>query len=104
MVDRGFIVRDMQGSPLRVVGSVLDATESRKAMKRIKEQNKILRDIAWEQSHLVRAPLARFKGLLDMLMQEDFSVLSQDEILELMNTSYLELDQIIRGIVQRSAT
>src|SRR5690606_5357492 len=99
----GFIVRDPSGAAIRVVGSALDATESRTAMKKIKDQNKILRDIAWEQSHLVRAPLARLKGLLDMLESGDTSILSADEIIQLMSVSYEELDSIVRSIVHKSA-
>ena len=102
MDDRAFIVRDASGQANRVVGSVLDATESRASLKRIKQQNKLLREITWDQSHLVRAPLAKIKMLLDLLKPDSFSEWGQEEILQHLDNSYEELDQIVRQIVRKS--
>ncbi|WP_262886832.1 PAS domain-containing protein [Mucilaginibacter humi] len=43
-----------------------DITERMNYLTAIEEQNKQLRDIAWSQSHIVRAPLARIIGLTEM--------------------------------------
>lgn len=102
IVDRGFIVRDANGSALRMVGSALDVTKTRHALKKIKHQNRLLKEIAWDQSHLVRAPLVRMQGLLDLLKMEDPSIISSEKILQLLYASTDEMDQIIREIVKKS--
>lgn len=102
VIDRGFILRDEEGKATRMVGAVLDVTNSRKLLNKIQRQNKVLKEIAWEQSHIVRAPLARFKGLLDLLHQEQFNEMSQQEILCHLKNSADELDCIIRSIVGKT--
>lgn len=102
VADRGFIIRDNAGNPVRMVGAVLDVTASRKLLKEIKKHNKILREIAWEQSHVVRAPLARLKGLLHLLEIEAFETMGREEILQHTLNSADELDEIVRGIVTKT--
>ncbi|HET8855743.1 MAG TPA: PAS domain S-box protein [Salinimicrobium sp.] len=102
ILDRGFIIRDQNGKPKQMVGAVLDVTQSRKMLKEIRKQNKVLKEIAWEQSHLVRAPLARLKGLMELLEEKNFGKMSYEEILFHMDSSVDELDNIIRSIVQRT--
>src|SRR5690606_6221328 len=92
IMDRGFIVRDASGKAIRMVGSALDTTEAKTAMKRIKQKNQLLRQIAWDQSHLVRAPLAKMKSLLDLFEPGVPPVLNHNEIVEHLNASYEELD------------
>ncbi|WP_324721789.1 PAS domain-containing protein [Salinimicrobium sp. HB62] len=102
VVDRGYILRDKNGQATRMVGAVLDVTHSRKILRKIQKQNKILKEIAWEQSHVVRAPLARIKGLLHLLEEEEFEEMSKEEILFHMKDSTNELDSIIRNIVGKT--
>jgi PAS domain S-box-containing protein len=70
----------------------------------IEEQNKVLLDIAWMQSHVVRAPLARLMGLVNLLMlkSEDKKELSEDDLLVYIQNSAAELDDIIRDIVRKT--
>lgn len=102
ITDRGFIVRSPSGKAIRMVGSALDVTESRRTMKRIKQQNKLLQEIAWDQSHLVRAPLVRIKGLLHLIEMQDFEHLSQEETLRHLHGSADEMDRIIRATVKKT--
>lgn len=102
LIDRGYIVRDHNGNATRVVGALLDVTESRRLIREIRKQNEGLKEIAWKQSHEVRAPLARLKGLLYLLRSGDFEDLSQKEILDHIFCSADELDRIIREIVAKS--
>lgn len=65
-------------------------------------QNDILRDIAWTQSHIVRAPVSRILGLMDLL---DYAETTDDETRTLLGhikTSIVELDQIIREIAEKT--
>jgi signal transduction histidine kinase len=90
----------------RVIGATVFAknvTELEQFMQTIKKQNERFREISWLQSHVVRAPLARLMGLLDLL-QEDFSIADSDQLgyLEKMKKASLELDKVIREINHKS--
>lgn len=100
--DRGYIIRDANGKATRMVGAVLDVTNSRKLLRKIQRQNKLLKEIAWEQSHVVRAPLARIKGLLPLLEKKNYQEMSEKEVLFHINDSANELDSIIRNIVGKT--
>lgn len=102
VIDRGFIIRDHSGKAVRMVGATLDVTESRRMLKEIKKQNKILREVAWEQAHVVRAPIARLKGLLNLFDEEDNGEWDQEEILGLIKDSADELDNIVIGIIKKT--
>lgn len=75
-------------------------TETNKA---IEAQNKQLREIAWLQSHGVRAPLARLMSLVHLLQAGDeMDHLNRMEIYAHIQDSADELDKIIRDIVHKS--
>jgi PAS domain S-box-containing protein len=74
-----------------------DVTASKKYLDRIQTQNKMLHDISWAQSHLVRAPLTRIIALTDML-GEVHDADEQEELLNYLKTSSLELDNVVRTI------
>jgi len=75
-----------------------DVTSSIKYLENVEAQNNILRDIAWTQSHVVRAPLARLMGIVQLIRD---GIIEQDELydyLQLLDSSALELDQVIMDI------
>ncbi|MEG9328447.1 PAS domain-containing protein [Salinimicrobium catena] len=102
VVDRGYIIRDASGKAVRMVGATLDVTESRRMLKKFKKQNKILREIAWEQAHVVRGPLTRLKGLTHLLREEIHDEWNQQELIDLIDKSADELDEIIIKIIRRT--
>ena len=102
VVDRGYILRDKTGKAIRMVGAVLDVTESRRMLREIKKQNEVLREVAWEQAHIVRAPLARLKGLLDLLEEEEYEEWSREELVSLIRNSADEVDKIIGNIIRKT--
>jgi PAS domain S-box-containing protein len=65
-------------------------------------KNKKLEDIAWIQSHKVRAPLARILGLVDLLTNHKDDDLDTNEILNYILTSSKELDGMISEIVRKT--
>ena len=67
----------------------------------MESQNRKLREIAWTQSHVVRAPLVRMMALVNML-NEHFEEPS-DFYLEQINRSAQEFDKIIREISDKTA-
>jgi len=102
IVDRGYIIRNEKKEAIRIVGAVLDVTESRKLLNEIEQQNRVLREIAWTQSHVIRAPLARLMGLTSVLDFEDQDPDEQKEILKHINSSAKELDCIIRDVISKT--
>ena len=68
----------------------------------IREQNKKLREIAWMQSHVIRAPLARMLGTLDLIAYKDENVDINDKHLKLIADSAHELDSIIKDISNKA--
>lgn len=80
-----------------------DVTEKNIHLATIEKQNAAFREIAWIQSHVVRAPLARLMGLVSLLANEQ--AVEDEEtktLLHYIQTSAEELDQIIREISQKS--
>lgn len=76
-------------------------SESRALLSQVEKQNQVLREVAWEQAHVVKAPLARLKGLLTVLKTESFGDWSRDEIFEAIEKSADELDEIIENIIRK---
>lgn len=102
VTDRAYIIRDAEGKAIRMVGATLDVTRSREMLKAIETQNKALKEIAWEQAHIVRAPLARIKALLDFIDDPLNREMEQEEILQHIKDSANELDNIVTKIVRRT--
>ncbi len=81
---------------------VNDITEQMQYIKTIEEQNKNLREIAWTQSHVVRAPLARLLSIIELQRHEvDFE---NHEYAALIKASAEELDEVIQTIVKKTQT
>lgn len=81
-----------------------DITEKRKQLEAIQKQNEKLKEIAWTQSHIVRAPLARLLGLIQLTIHEQNQ--SLEELLkyrDLIKASAEELDEVVRKIVERAS-
>ncbi|CAM3732594.1 pas/pac sensor protein [Flavobacterium saliperosum S13] len=81
---------------------VNDITESLRHLKAIEQQNERLMEIAWTQSHEVRAPLARIMGLIQLISDAQTPVEEKLEMLSHVMDSANELDGIIRKIVKQS--
>ncbi len=75
-----------------------DITERVKYLNDIEEQNKKLREIAWIQSHVVRAPLARMMGLVNVLREIDMDSEEFDKWVGYFNATADELDAIVHDI------
>ena len=102
--DKGYIIRDETGKAIRMIGATQDITEREQHIKSIEEQNKRLRDIAWKQSHIVRAPVARIMGLINLLSEEKSVNDETNNLLKFIEESAIELDSIIRSIVENTIT
>ncbi len=82
-------------------GTFQDICGIKQFTAKIELQNQILSDIAWEQSHLVRAPLSRIMALVNTISTFEMDEVNK-ELLNHVDRSANELDGIIRGIVEKS--
>ncbi len=79
-----------------------DITERMNHIQKVEDQNERLREIAWTQSHVVRAPLARIMGLVEILPKyESFDKIPKEIFPHILNSAR-ELDNIIRDIVLKT--
>ncbi|WP_405198367.1 PAS domain S-box protein [Christiangramia sp. LLG6405-1] len=102
VLDRSHLMFDDDHKPLRIIGSLQDITERKSHLIAIQNHNKRLKDIAWTQSHVVRAPLAKIMGLVDLMINYREDLNNIDEILENILISANELDGIIREIAVKT--
>lgn len=79
-----------------------DITEKLYHIEAIEAQNKKLQEIAWMQSHMVRAPLARILGLIDLIQNGPTADIDQDRLLNEIYNSATELDDILRDITEKA--
>ena len=86
-----------------ILGISRDITERKKYIDSITAQNEKLQEIAWIQSHKVRAPLTKLMSLVDFFQlqhnKEDFNM---ELFVENIKSSSIELDTIVREIVDKS--
>ena len=94
------IKKSDSGRILSLIGTNRDVTTDILVQEKIKSQNKVLRDIAFIQSHEVRRPLANILGVIEILQQS--GALKGLEIFDLLIESANELDQQIRAIVNKA--
>lgn len=85
-----------------VILSVEDLTKEIIFIFSIQQKNKKLREIAWTQSHIVRAPVARIMGLIDLLRNDSSLCENNKDLIEMILSSSKELDGVIRDIVNKT--
>ncbi len=79
-----------------------DVTESLNYIKAIEVQNEKLKEISWIQSHIIRAPLARIMGLVEIFKEPEVDCEEKQQLLEYLSLSANELDEVIMNIVNLS--
>ena len=100
---RGIFIRDRNGKATRAIAAMIDLTDTLNRIHKIEQQNKVLKDIAWTQSHVVRAPLANLQGLISLLKDNlNSGVTDDEELIDYITDSVDKLDEIIRDIVKKT--
>jgi len=75
-----------------------DVSERLNYIAAIEAQNEKLREIAWMQSHVARAPLSRLMGLIDLFKNYQNTPEENSMIADHLLTCAHELDNIIKDI------
>jgi PAS domain S-box-containing protein len=100
-IEMSGIVINWNGQPA-ALNFMTDITENFEYLKAIEEQKQKLSEIAWIQSHMVRAPLARMMGLINLLNYENKLDENTRQLLKHILDSAHEFDTIIKSIVQNT--
>lgn len=79
-----------------------DVTERLNHLEALENQNAKLKEIAWLQSHVVRAPLARLMGLIDIVLDEHIPSKEKELAFNYFKQSAQDLDEVITGIINKS--
>gem|GEM_PF-3206717 len=103
--DRGHIIYNKNGKPVRMVGAMRDITamkiasiEREKITADLIQRNKDLEQFTYIVSHNLRAPVANIIGLSGMLADEDVDNDMKKEIIAGLNASSEKLDSVITDL------
>lgn len=88
-------IRDLHEQVIGVNCFLRDITQQQEHLRRIENQNERFREIAWIQSHRVRAPLASILGLVQLCKLDDSP---NAEIIPMLKKSAEALDEVIQDI------
>ena len=96
-----FLIKD-EISPGILLKSIEYALSRSLYIKHIQAQNEKLRNVAWTQSHVVRAPLARILGIINLI---EMVIEDPEELtfwLKQLRVSSDEMDAIVKKITEES--
>jgi PAS domain S-box-containing protein len=80
-------------------GVFKDISQITNTIIELQQQNKQLKEIAWSQSHLVRAPLSRLLGLTQVFKKGILKKEEEKEFLNHIHQTAMELDKVITNII-----
>lgn len=101
---RGQVILTESGLISVVKGTIQDVTEQRLYLQKIQSQNQRLKDIAWIQSHKVRAPVASILGLIQLFNKEELNDPINLQVLDGLNDAVNTLDEVIKEINSKTET
>lgn len=96
-----FLVKD-EINPSLLYKSIEFAISRSSYVKRIESQNEKLKKIAWTQSHVVRAPVARILGIIYMLEEKQDTPGDILLWLKHLKDAVNEMDAIVKKIVHET--
>ena len=94
---------DFKGAKAELILAT-DITEQVRYIEEIEDQNKRLKEIAWVQSHVVRAPLARIMALIDLLKDVELTENEREDMHNNIIISAHEMDDIIKDITLKTSS
>lgn len=98
-----FLVKD-EINPVLLHKSIEFAVSRSNYVRQIESQNEKLRNIAWTQSHIVRAPLARMLAIVNLIEENQEDLTDILFWLQHLRNSAEEMDQVVMKIVNEAQT
>lgn len=97
------IVAMMNEGDSHLYASFTDITERKRTEEKIESQNKRLYEIAFLQSHQVRAPVANILGLISLFNFKDLNDPLNAELLLKVETATKDFDKLIKEIAIKAS-
>ncbi|MCH8567835.1 MAG: response regulator [Balneolales bacterium] len=98
-----FLVKD-EVNPALLHKSIEFAISRSSYVRQIERQNEKLKNIAWTQSHVVRAPLARILGIMNLIEENPEDHQEMLFWLKHLRNSTNEMDEVVQKIVNEAQT
>ncbi len=92
---------DAEGRPKKIQGMLIDITEKKKQEIWLRDHHHFLRDLAFEQSHSLRARVANILGVLEILETETQTSESR-KLLDILKKESKLLDQSLKKSIKES--
>lgn len=90
---------DSEGEIIGVSYNACDITEAKNNQKKISNQNEVLRNIAFVQSHELRKPVASILGLMYLIKLNNYN--ADEEHFNMLENATVELDEKIHTIINQ---
>ncbi|WP_236613159.1 MULTISPECIES: PAS domain-containing protein [Rhodonellum] len=93
----------LDGKPLTMIGCFLDTSEKKKSEELLEKQSKFLKDLTFNQSHMMRSKLANIMGILEVMdpkMQND----ENSGYLHLIQEEAKKLDEVLKKSIYSSSS
>lgn len=80
-----------------------DITALKLVQQEIEQQNKILKEINWIQSHEIRKPVANILGLLDIMESPESDQDEKEKVIGQIREQSVALDRLIHQVVHKAS-
>ncbi len=100
--DRGHVVFDTEGTPIRLIGAMQDVDRQHRYEQKLLSQNTQLREIAWINSHELRRPLSNILGLVELIKLQDHLPQEFEELIGMLSNSSQDLDNALKRINEQT--
>lgn len=94
---------DDEGRPKKIQGMLIDITEKKKQEIWMREHHFFLRDLAFQQSHSLRARVANILGILEILDTESQTTESR-KLLDILKKESKLLDEALKKSIKESVS
>ncbi|MEB2783955.1 PAS domain-containing protein [Algoriphagus persicinus] len=94
----GITLKNKEDEVIGYLAAFQNITDQETFLKSLEAKNRQLRELATDQSHLVRAPLARILGIIELMQGVDLESSEKVELITHLKTSGEELDEALKDI------
>lgn len=105
VTDKGYVIRNKNGTGIRMVGVMQDISDRKKDEKELKsfadelyKRNKELHEFGYIVSHNLRSPIANIMGSVTLLEMDKDDQETIDQCVKDINFSINRLDEVIRDL------
>jgi PAS domain S-box-containing protein len=89
------------GSDSRLIVQANDVTSRLHHLETIENQSIKLKEIAWTQSHVVRASITRMLGIIDMVEEQPDNLEKRDYWVKQLRNSTNNIDDLVKKVIEQ---